>query len=57
MCVCRMPPGGVRQASIQGGTLVFEGAECVWSHYDKATADHANFDSVLQAVKRHQAEG
>ena len=49
--LCRQPPRGIRQASIQGGTLVFVGQDCVWSHYDKATADHANFDTVVEVVK------
>lgn len=46
------PPKGLEQASIQGGTFVFQGKECVWSHYDPATAAHANFDDVLEQVRR-----
>jgi hypothetical protein len=45
------PPKGVGQASIQGGTLVFDGEECVWSHKDKATADHADMAEVLQVMR------
>jgi hypothetical protein len=46
------PPKGTGQASIQGGTLIFDGKRCVWSWKDKATADHANFDEVLKVVSQ-----
>lgn len=35
------------QAFQQGGVLVFEGSRLLFSHYDKATADHADLKMVL----------
>ena len=45
------PPKGAGQASIQGGTLVFRGSELLWSHKDKATADHADMQEVLRIAQ------
>jgi hypothetical protein len=44
-------PPNKGQANIQGGTLVFDGERCVWSHKDRATADHANMDEVLKIAQ------
>lgn len=46
------PPKGTIQGFMQGGTLIFEGDSCVWSHRDKATADHANMEEVCQIVEK-----
>lgn len=35
------------QAFQQGGMFVFDGSQCVWSHYDQATGDHADLSEVL----------
>lgn len=42
------PPQGVRQALNQGGAFLFDGAECVWSHRDAATAAHAEPGEMLE---------
>lgn len=38
----------VVQAFQQGGVVIFQGKEQVWSHYDKATGAHADLDLVLR---------
>lgn len=53
--VRRIPPK-LKQSTRQGGLFVFLGEDCVWSHYDKATSDHADFEQV-EAVVRDLAEG
>ncbi|KAF6264713.1 Seleno protein U [Scenedesmus sp. NREL 46B-D3] len=35
------------QALQQGGMFVFDGPRCVFSHFDKATGDHADLGEVL----------
>jgi hypothetical protein len=35
------------QALQQGGMFVFQGTQCVWCHYDKATGAHADLAQVL----------
>lgn len=45
------PPRGTKQASVQGGTLIFQGNDCVWSYRDKATADHADMREVAEVVE------
>lgn len=42
------PPKGVKQALNQGGAFLFDGAECVWSHRDAATAAHAEPGDMLE---------
>ena len=32
----------------QGGSLMFDGKECVWEHYDVATAAHADPEEILE---------
>eukprot|EP00879_Flechtneria_rotunda_P019454 GHRR01020433.1.p1 GENE.GHRR01020433.1~~GHRR01020433.1.p1 ORF type:complete len:178 (+),score=37.96 GHRR01020433.1:1066-1599(+) len=38
------------QAFQQGGMFVFDGTKCIWSHYDQATGDHADFEEVLKVA-------
>lgn len=38
------------QAFQQGGMFIFDGAECVWSHYDQATGAHADFADVMKVA-------
>ncbi|MCJ1425721.1 hypothetical protein MMC29_003621 [Sticta canariensis] len=38
------------QGTQQGGALIFDGRECIWEHYDKATAAHADPKEVLDRL-------
>lgn len=46
-----MTPRGPHQALQQGGLFVFEGQEVIYSHYDKATADHGDIAGVLKLIE------
>jgi len=37
----------LEQGLQQGGLLIFQGEECLYSHYDKSTGAHADLDDVL----------
>lgn len=40
----------------QGGSLIFDGKQCVWEHYDEATAAHADPEEILKrALQRNAA--
>lgn len=43
-------PPKLDQALQQGGMFVFDGEECIFTHYDRATGDHADYDEVLRIV-------
>ena len=58
-----LPPRVLRDAQYQGGAFVFVGskgeeeggdavAECVWARLDRATADHAPAEELLEAALR-----
>jgi peroxiredoxin len=51
------PPRGVKQALNQGGAFLFDGAECVWSHRDAATAAHAEPGEMLERAMALAAKG
>lgn len=46
---CRVPPQA-SQSLQQGGMFIFDGQECVWSHFDESTSDHADLDVVLGII-------
>jgi hypothetical protein len=43
----KMPPFA-SQALQQGGMFIFEGSNCVWCHFDKATAAHTDLKEVVK---------
>jgi hypothetical protein len=45
--VCKKGGEGFTQAFQQGGTFIFDGEECVWQRYDKATGDHVDPRDLL----------
>ena len=45
-----LPPKPLGHALFQGGQFVFEGRTCVWAHADRATADHAGVNEILEAA-------
>lgn len=49
MCVRVCAPQD--QAFQQGGMFVFDGPNCVWSHFDKATGAHADLAEVLGVAR------
>ncbi len=44
------------QAFQQGGMFVFKGTECLFSHKDQATGAHADYEEVLEVVRRAVAQ-
>lgn len=38
------------QAFQQGGTFIFDGEDCVWQRYDKATGDHVDPRDLLDVA-------
>lgn len=40
-------PPKLNQGLQQGGLLIFQGKECMYSHYDESTGAHANLEDVL----------
>lgn len=43
-------PSKKDQGTQQGGALIFDGRECIWEHYDEATAAHADPQEVLDRL-------
>lgn len=39
-------------APTTGGLLIFQGKECIYSHYDESTGAHASLEDVLSAALR-----
>jgi len=48
-CFRRIPPK-TNQGLLQGGLFCFDGEDCVFSHKDRATGDHADFEKALRAL-------
>mmetsp|Transcript_18632 Transcript_18632/g.52061 ORF Transcript_18632/g.52061 Transcript_18632/m.52061 type:complete len:116 (+) Transcript_18632:562-909(+) len=40
-------PPKLEQGLQQGGMLIFQGKECLYSHYDESTGAHADLEDVL----------
>lgn len=38
------------QAFQQGGVVIFNGKEVIWSHYDPATSAHADMEEVVRVA-------
>ncbi|CAD7702888.1 unnamed protein product [Ostreobium quekettii] len=43
-------PPKIEQSLQQGGSLVFQGSECVFANYEEATGAHVDLDALVRAA-------
>ena len=41
-------PKALERTMVQGGTFIFEGGECLFSHFDASSGAHADLDEVVR---------